>query len=558
MKITSFAVENILGARAASLQLPTTGVALVAGGNAEGKSSVAEALRLALLGWSDRAGPKKSWQELVTDGARVGRVTVMTDTGPIKLTLPSGEISGVAALPASAELCLGKQRITAVKKSERAALLKELVGTEGDADEIVRRLLARKHAAGFLDRIAPLLRSSLDTARDEATGMAREAKGVWRSITNQNWGSKQAETWEPEGEPAHPASTPWRTRQDELRAHLKAAQNKSAAIDRELARAQPTHPDDLAVLKARAASFATAEDRRQKADTMVRETEERLAALQTELRSHGPETHSCPHCDGLLHIENGAIVAAGDLPAVRRSAEELRSLIDDAELSLVTYRGERNAAACDVEKADAAARRLQAEKEVSGVDVAALEADAAAARRTCEEVQRDLAALHDAEAWHSQNRRARDAHEAVLAWTALADDLGPEGVAADLAGGAISAVNKDAEIVCDQLGLDLVSIDADGAARYAGRESWYCSESERWRIDTAIAIALARLSGLGMVLLDRLDVIEPDLRPPLLSGLTRLGLGTAIVCCTVAKRPTLPTTIGLLWMGDSGQQAVAA
>lgn len=558
MRITSFSIENVLGARRATLQLPASGVALVAGGNADGKSSVAEALRLALLSWSDRAGPKKAWPELVTDGARIGRVTVMTDTGPIKLTLPSGDVDGITDLHPAADLCLGKTRITSVKKSERAALIKGLVGTSNDTDEVARRLLARGHQPGYVERIRTLLRSGVEAAREEAAGMAREAKGEWRHITGQNWGCKAGETWQPEGEPEHPADAAFDAIEQACVETLKAEESRLKAAERDLARAQPMHPDDLQALRDRAATFATSEASRVKVESDTKAAERRVVELREELAGIAYDAQSCPHCGGLLHIQNDAPVAIKGTPAPGRDREIVRLALDAAEDDLSTAQDALREAQAAVAKADAAARRLAAESAAAPPNIDDLEAAVASAKAKHDAASEAVQRLRDSQAWHRTNRRARDAHEIVLAWTALADDLGPQGVAAGLAGSAIATLNAEAALICDALSFGAVTIGADGGAFYDDRESWYCSESERWRIDTVVAVALARISGLGIVILDRLDILAPALRPGVLSGLMRLQLGAAVICCTVAQKPTVPPSIGLLWMGGEQAQAVAA
>lgn len=72
MRINRITVENFQGARAVDLQLPTP-LALVSGLNGAGKSTVAEAVRLALQGTPERVGLKKSttcWSATARSWAR--------------------------------------------------------------------------------------------------------------------------------------------------------------------------------------------------------------------------------------------------------------------------------------------------------------------------------------------------------------------------------------------------------------------------------------------------------------------------------------------------------
>lgn len=44
----------------------------------------------------------------------------------------------------------------------------------------------------------------------------------------------------------------------------------------------------------------------------------------------------------------------------------------------------------------------------------------------------------------------------------------------------------------------------------------------KWRADTPLAIAIARLSGISLVLLDRFDALQPSARPQALKLLLSL------------------------------------
>lgn len=79
------------------------------------------------------------------------------------------------------------------------------------------------------------------------------------------------------------------------------------------------------------------------------------------------------------------------------------------------------------------------------------------------------------------------------------------------------------------------------------------SDSEKWRADTLVTFAIARLSGIRLVLLDRFDVLQPTARPQalkLLLALTRSGdLDSAVMAGTM-KEPMakLPAGIQQVWI----------
>jgi recombinational DNA repair ATPase RecF len=91
MKLTHLNVQGFLGVRAVDVPL-TKPVTLFAGKNGAGKSSLQEAVRMALTGESVRVGMKKDYGQLVTEGAESGFSEVTID-GTVRafVTLPDGK-----------------------------------------------------------------------------------------------------------------------------------------------------------------------------------------------------------------------------------------------------------------------------------------------------------------------------------------------------------------------------------------------------------------------------------------------------------------------------------
>src|SRR5699024_5036797 len=94
---------------------------------------------------------------------------------------------------------------------------------------------------------------------------------------------------------------------------------------------------------------------------------------------------------------------------------------------------------------------------------------------------------------------------------------------------------------------------ADIEVEYDGRLYGLLSESEQWRVDTLLAIAIAKLSGLGLVALDRFDVLEPASRPQalkLLLSATRDGTLEQAFMAGTMKQPMakLPPGVQQVWV----------
>ena len=191
------------------------------------------------------------------------------------------------------------------------------------------------------------------------------------------------------------------------------------------------------------------------------------------------------------------------------------------------------------------------------VKLESLKADKKARAATLETM---FAANRRAHAADGTTRKAAGYHADVLAWLAIADALAPGGIPAELLGAALTPINDRLAYHSGLSYRPRVRISADmGIERqYAeGADAWrpypLLSESEKWRADAMIAAAIAELSGVRLLLLDRFDVLDAQGREDFiywLDGLASDGvLDSAIVAGTMKAPPSgLPETILPIWL----------
>ncbi|MER2626625.1 MAG: AAA family ATPase, partial [Accumulibacter sp.] len=203
MKITAIKTANFLGARNVDVRLGSP-VTLICGRNHSGKSSLAEAVRMALTGESVRVSLKKDYRKLVTDGAEVGYCVVEHDGQQSAITLPNGahEHTGQGRPSPLLSFCLDAQRFARLPEDERRSFLFGLMNLRTDGPAVIERMLAKGCSATKTDEIGPHLRAGFDAAHKEAQVKAREAKAAWRAITGETYGSVKAATWKA-NKPAH-------------------------------------------------------------------------------------------------------------------------------------------------------------------------------------------------------------------------------------------------------------------------------------------------------------------------------------------------------------------
>ncbi|MDF2861385.1 MAG: recF [Achromobacter mucicolens] len=586
MRINRITIENFQGARAVDLELRTP-VALIAGPNGAGKSSIAEAVRLAMLGSPERVGLKKEFPALVTDGAKLGAVTLDLDEGAIGIGLPKGTQSGEALVPQSPALpfVLAPERFAAAKPDDRRTLLFTLMGTKIKPDDIERRLVERGCAANLVTQIKPILRSGFAAGAEHAKQEATQAKGAWKAATGEQWGSQKAEGWAAEIPPFDQAA-------------LVGERATLAGVDAKLEQ----HTKALGALEQKAHAYAAARDQiaaRQTQAAKLPELRKKLAfdegehakqaaqvkALEARAGT-GPReglVHTLARClDDVYNIEEISFKLPADLDgrmlkAFKAYEEQYGSLdaTGDAEASAALPKAieARDLMARSVEndrRDIAAAEAAEAQLKDAAAPEAIQPADVEAARAKVTAVHAERKAINDRvqallnakQAAASAAERTENAtryHGEVLAWLAIGDALSPDGIPGEILAEALQPFNDKLAELADIAGWRVPAVGADMGITWEGRQYRLLSESERWRVDALVGAALAVVSGLRCLILDRFDCLDLPGRADALALVDALGadghLDTVLVLGTLKAAPAAPSdTFTTFWIENGATE----
>lgn len=159
---------------------------------------------------------------------------------------------------------------------------------------------------------------------------------------------------------------------------------------------------------------------------------------------------------------------------------------------------------------------------------------------------------------------AASAHAEVEAYESLAAAFAPDGIPGDLLAEALDPINDRLAQHAVATGWPTVRIDADMAIAANGRQYRLLSESEQWRVDAMVAEALSHISGLRLLVLDRMDVLDLPSRGAALKWLKKLAADgeqdTIIVMATLKADPgkALGDDVGVFWLERSKRTAAAA
>lgn len=151
-------------------------------------------------------------------------------------------------------------------------------------------------------------------------------------------------------------------------------------------------------------------------------------------------------------------------------------------------------------------------------------------------------------------------HEHVLGWMKAADELAPDGIPGQIISDKLKPMNNRLRETAIKTTWDQVTINATMDITIGTLPYSLCSESAQWRAQAAIAEAISFISKLGIICLDRIDVLDLKNRSRLLKWIHSVCIDhkTILLFGTLKEPPTrLPPTIGLHWL-DAGREMTAA
>jgi hypothetical protein len=576
VKIQRIKIENVLGIRYFDQPLDRN-ILLVGGKNGTGKSSLREAVTMALTGeGSNRVDLKKEYGRLVTDGAKDGSVRIDTSLGSSDYALPSGKVSWSIAEPINQDALkavLDANRFARMEPNDRRRFLFELVGLKANGEEIEKRLLARGIDQWRVDKIKPFLKSGFDAAAKEAEAKARESRACWKAETGEAYGEKKAADWKAE-RPEFDAAKLAQLEHDieNLTTGIDRDQREIGALEAE-SRIERERQAKINGLNAKASLL----DRCQtKYDRDVKDLEEYRVMVEEKRARAGQkrEAYACAHCGGMLEIAKAGEIITGLIPhepvpydaAAAADLERMEPALAKLEITV------KNALR-DLEIVKASAKELEQLEKGSPRPSSPDQRIGELKDSITEKKQRRIALSEELDGLKSARLRAELAdkktesaaiyHADVLAWGRVAEALSPEGIPAELLSAALGPFNSRLHKSAEATGWPCVAISSDMGITYGGRLYSLCSESEQWRADAMIAEAISHLSGLNLLILDRMDVLDLPSRSGLMGWLDELAyageLDSAIVLGTLKALPTtVPDTIQTVWLENGAARVEEA
>jgi hypothetical protein len=587
MKFTNLKISNIFGARHIEMPLEAP-ITLFCGSNGACKSSILEGIRMAFSGDTTRVILKRDYPLIVTEGAKAGGVRVTTDEGFASIAMPKGlHVLGEGlekGLPSALPYVLNAQQFAGMKEDDRRTFLFGLTNSQITPESLKRMLKDAECDDARVTQVLPLLKSIIGfpAAEKFAAGKATEAKGQWRGITGETWGSKKGEVWEAEktafdadaleyweaevsirradlnkGTEALGSAKTLRTQFENDRSRREVLANRSARI-LELTTIVDNETQSLSALEEKVKELESMAGEALKVGIehdFARAVEFAIDALGDEVRASITATVKELKVPFDAYVEKHGLPSNSGDDDARKQLPEARAKVNAKKNSLQN----NSRALRECETAKAQLDEMGSPDPVSAEEIAKGEAIVADLQSYLDEATTELnkiVTVRDAtDGAEKKTADAKAAHNDVMAWDKLATQLGADGIPAQILANALKPINTELRKSSLDTGWRQASINADMSITAEGRIYSLLCESEKWRVDAMIAEAISSISGLGVLMLDRVDVLEPKARPELirwLHGRAIAGkINSAILCATLKERPKgLPPTIQPVWLEE--------
>lgn len=151
---------------------------------------------------------------------------------------------------------------------------------------------------------------------------------------------------------------------------------------------------------------------------------------------------------------------------------------------------------------------------------------------------------------------SKDLHVEILSWLQVAEAFAADGIPGEIISDKLKPINDRLRETAVNTGWDQVAITATMEIEIGTLPYSLGSESAQWRAQAAIAEAISFVGEIGLLCLDRIDVLDLPNRSRLIKWIHKISTqhSTILLFGTLKEPPTkLPPSFTLHWL-ESGRE----
>lgn len=569
-------VRNFRGCERADINVSP--IALLVGDGGAAKSSILQAAAAAATSTPlPFPGLTKSKAKmLVRRGCDKASVVLENEEGQANIEWPASAFESYGNPVQASTFAAGLESLVDIDPKKRASVLSNYINltpTRRDlADAIKDARIVGKAPAKDDDDVAAIKDLGLDPETDglvfatlnkiwdvididgwevaakKAKEKGANLKGRWQEITDANYGSKIAESWRPHGwsdDLENETEDSLLSKEEWARGELENLIGEAAVSEDERERLKVAAEQfDAGRLKSLREALAVEEEELEAARDALRDLPD--LSSNTSL----PEV-DCPHCgevsylkafDGTPELVSEQVGPSHD--EIVANNERRRELEDEVNRRMQNIADCTNQISLQQE-AETAVAKLEKLDQSSEADADQV----AQARKLLEDAQNNLKAFQT-------YRKALERHKAVLDNQAVVDLLGEKGVRRTVLLRALKRLNEDVLApLSAEAGWRPVTIAEDLEAQYDGHPYVTLCDSEKFRCRCILQVAMAKIDGSRLIVMDSLDRLPKDSRGDVFKLLLSAGIPAivAVMLSDPASAPDLSkANAGTTYVIDDG------
>lgn len=525
-------------------------LALIAGLNGAGKTSIIDAAAAALTNVPlPTQVKKKDAKSLVRNGMDEARVTITFPGQAATVSWPKCDLGSTGRPIRCSIYAAGLASVVELSEKERRQVLAEYLQAIPDQKDLANALSDIHVDKKAIDAIWSKIQvDGWDLTHGVYRDSGARKKGAWEQVTGENFGSRKAADWTPQGfteDLAHETPESLQKALEDARATCEEAIKAAAVNEEEIRR--------LKALAAQEPKLKTAVEARKSEVDRLWNTAKKLEAEYKALPAPPTATEhpKCPHCDEAVAVTG---LGGGRYKLVKPDQLNPKK-IDEMRKALEAKKVELDAALSDHAKAQSNLHGAEADHQSALAAIRDLGPDVENAGEAKSDADIEALRAKVAEAEKRQemfNARATASKLAaeIVRITEIAAVLGPDGLRKRKMVRAVGSFNTGAlGKIAEGTGWAKVTLTEDLDPEYDGRPYALVSRAEKQMVRIALQIAMAEIDQSQAILIDDADTIDPLKR----NGLFELlqGLTVPVVVGMMAGHPSKVPDLKAAGMGET-------
>jgi hypothetical protein len=546
-------VNSFRGIQKAIIELGS--LTLIAGKNAQGKTSILQGAIACTCQTIPLDVDKKHAALLVKSGNASGEAELQTDTGSVKVTFPDANKSSKGEALQISSIAAGLDSFVDYKKEgDRAKAFVDLLKAYPTKLELQDALRKAGYEPLTEDLWKTIEIHGWDQALKNSTQKGATMKGEWAGIAGEEWGSKKAETYE------HPDSLlimPMEYKKEvnvanlteflaNLKGLLSAAQKDAGATEQQVNDLK-AQADKVPALTADTKMLETS------LQGLFKNREDIEKGLKLLPLAEQPKSMECPHCKGLVQLDNSKLVEVklltdDEIMARNTNIIQAKISLDKVKEEIAVQTEQWNAKKAELKLCQEAGTKLtkitKRRKDAVNTEDAIKKLES-----MIETTEKRLAAIQKTEA-------AKAVHNKILVNLEIVNILKPEGLRQEVLIRTMSKYNAALSQLCKLASWPRqIEVKDNMQIVIGGTLYQLASKGEQYCIRVALQVAAAMFDGSKLVLIDDSDDILGSWRGGLFKALLQLKIQAVIVLATdrSSQLPDLSRFGGRVYWVENGE-----